>query len=165
MASAVEIFAGISRVLEIGEALDAGEQHDRCSGSGNSRMRASSLSRSGRPADAGNGAKRLAGRERRDAPRRRLRGLVIGGAKGLQARLDAAAAGFDDGLERVTAEGQRAGGGERAEQAGRDLAVVFGRQRLHVEGDDALRGDAGGFDHDVRDRRWRRRAFPSRRSA
>ena len=52
--------------------------------------------------------------------------------------------------------------GQGAEQAGRDHAVVLGRQRLHVEGDDALCRDAGRVHRPRSDRRWRRRAFPFR---
>src|ERR1700693_2429609 len=99
-----------------------------CSGSGNSRMRATSVSRSARPAAAGNGAKRLAGRLRigRAAGGGWAR-WAWAGAESLEACFKAAAAGADDRLEGVALERQRVRGRQGAEQAGRDHAVVLGR--------------------------------------
>jgi hypothetical protein len=61
--------------------------------------------------------------------------------------LDAAAGRLDRGFETLALEGQGAGSGERAEQAGRDHRSCVDRHLLHVEGDEALRGNFGRRDH------------------
>ena len=63
---------------------------------------------------------------------------------------DALAAGLDHRLEAFALERQDSGAGERAEQAGRDHAVVPVRQHLHVEGDDALGREVGAFHNHFR---------------
>jgi len=62
----------------------------------------------GTPGGGGQRVKPLAGTLDDRVRRRRLRRLVVGGAEGLEAGFDAAAAGLDDGFERVAAEGQGA---------------------------------------------------------
>ena len=114
-------------------------------------MRARSLSRSARPAEVGSGAKCLPGRL--SAGRAAACGCVAWSSAARKALRLVSMPLPPDLMMASNAsrrKRQRAGCGQRAEQAGGDDAVIFGRQRFHVERDDALGCDAGRVDDDGR---------------
>src|SRR5208282_2110185 len=96
---AIEILAGIGRILEIGEMLDAREHYivQRRRKFADARQELVEIGASG------------GSRQWREALARlidhhafrgwRPRGLVMGGAEGVEVRRDAAATGLDDGFE------------------------------------------------------------------
>ena len=132
-------------------------------------MRASRPSSSGWPANVGNEAKRLAGLVATATVARAALGVFVACVCAAPKALRFGATPLPPALIAASklsrANGSDSGAGQRAEQAGRDHAVVPVRQRLHVEGDDALGRDAGRLPSPLSDRRWRRPASPSRRPA
>ena len=132
-----------------------------CSGAAETRgCGPTSLSRSGRPAEAGSGAKRLPawldggprrGRRLRCLDRgRRRNALRLGSTPRPPALMIASKLSRSNGSVPDAASAPN-------RQAEITLLLLVG-QHLHVEGDDALGRDAGRLHRPRSDRRWRRRA-------